>query len=357
LGSRRRGRRVTKSDRQSAVKLIDEARLAGANTKAACELLGINKRTYERWRKNPDGDQRKGPNTEPANKLSKLERDKVLRMANSKEFMDKPPSQIVPILADRGNYIASESSFHRILKAQGMNTHRGKSKARTRKKPDELVATGPNQVYSWDITYLQTDVVGTFLYLYMVMDIYSRKVVGYAVHEEQSSEHAAAMIEAICRAEGIKRNQVYLHSDNGGPMKGATMLATLQRLGVMPSFSRPSVSNDNPYSEALFKTVKYCPLYPSKPFESVCEATSWVSRFVHWYNEEHLHSGIRFVTPGSRHRGEDIEIIANRKRVYEQARKRRPSRWSRETRNWDHIGEVSLNPLKGKSESCINKAA
>lgn len=352
-----RGRRVIKSDRDLTVESIDEARAAGASVKAACELLSIDRRTYERWRKNPDGDQRKGPLTEPANKLSDAERLEVLRLANSAEFMDKSPSQIVPTLADRGEFIASESSFYRILKSEGMNAHRGKAKAPTRKKPEELVATAPNQVYSWDITFLKTNVAGMFLYLYFVMDIYSRKIVGYAVHEEQNSEHAAAMIEAICRAEGVDKNQLVLHSDNGGPMKGATMLATLQRLGVMPSFSRPSVSDDNPYSEALFKTTKYCPMYPSKPFEGVSDAISWVKRFVYWYNEEHLHSGIKFVTPGSRHRGEDREIMAKRKKVYEQAQQRNPNRWSGKIRNWDHISEVLLNPLKGKSESCTKKAA
>lgn len=339
------------------MKTIDEARAAGVCAKAACELLGIDKRTYERWRKNPGGDRRRGPNTEPANKLSDDERKEVVRIANSNEFMDKSPSQIVPILADREQYVASESSFYRILKAEGMNTHRGKAKAPTRKKPDELIATAPNQVYSWDITYLKTNVAGVFLYLYFVLDIYSRKIVGYTVHEEQNSDHAAEMIESICRAEGIDQDQLTLHSDNGGPMKGATMLATLQKLGVTPSFSRPSVSDDNPYSEALFKTTKYCQMYPTKPFEGVFDALTWAKRFVYWYNEEHLHSGIKFVTPGSRHRGEDEAIMEKRRKVYEQAKQRNPNRWSGRTRNWDHITEVSLNPLKVKQESCTKNAA
>lgn len=337
--------------------MIEEAKAAGASVKAACELLEISKRTYERWRKRPDGDGRKGPITEPANKLSEEERQQILCIANSKEFMDKSPSQIVPKLADRGEYIASESSFYRILKAEGMNAHRGKSKAPTKQKPQELVATAPNQVYSWDITYLKTNVTGIFLYLYFVMDIYSRKIVGFSVHEKQSSERAAAMIEAICRAERIDKNQLTLHSENGGPMKGATMLATLRRLEILPSFSKPSVSDDNPYSEALFKTTKYCSMYPSKPFEGVSDALSWCKRFVYWYNEEHLHSGIKFVTPGARHRGEDEAIMASRKQIYEQARQRNPYRWSGNTRNWDHVSEVWLNPLKGKSDSCREKAA
>ncbi len=148
-----------------------------------------------------------------------------------------------------------------------------------------------------------------------------------------------------------------LHSDNGGPMKGATMLATLKRLGVIPSFSRPSVSDDNPFSESLFKTTKYCPQYPSKPFESIFGALEWVRTFVSWYNEEHLHSGIRFVTPGSRHRGEDIGMLEARHLVYETSKKRNPSRWSSKTRNWDHIKKVFLNCLKEKTDSCNKIAA
>ncbi len=271
--------------------------------------------------------------------------------------MDKPPSQIVPSLADKGTYVASESSFYHVLKANKLAAHRGKSKPAVRQKPKELTATGPNQIYSWDITYLKSEVAGIFFYLYFFMDIYSRKIVGYGVHEEQSAEHASVMIEAICTAEGISRDQLTLHSDNGGPMKGATMVATLKRLGVIPSFSRPSVSDDNPYSESLFKTTKYCPQYPGKPFESVHAALGWVKTFVAWYNEDHLHSGIRYVTPGSRHRGEDMEILSARDKVYAAAKKRRPNRWSRQTRNWGHIKDVFLNCLKGKSDSCNKIAA
>lgn len=300
---------------------------------------------------------RRGPVTEPANKLSEEERQEILNIANSAEYRDKSPAQIVPLLADKGVYLASESSFYRVLKAAGLDAHRGRSKPATRKRPKELVATRPNQIYSWDITYLKSTVAGMFFYLYFFMDVYSRKIVGYAVHEEQSGDHGSRLIDEISRTEGIDKDQLTLHSDNGGPMKGATMLATLQRLGVMPSFSRPSVSNDNPYSESLFKTAKYCPQYPSKPFDSIAAALEWVTGFVKWYNEEHLHSGICFVTPASRHRGEDIELLGRRREVYEIARQQRPERWSGSTRNWDYLDEVLLNCLKGKSKSCNRMAA
>jgi len=352
-----RGRRINLEDRIETVKRVEEASDSGCRIKLACKAIGIDKRTFERWRKDPSGDKRFGPIAEPANKLSEPERQEIIRVANSKEYRDKSPAQIVPLLADTNMYIASESSFYRVLKAVGLDAHRSRSKPTTRKKPRALIATGPNQVYSWDITYLKSNVAGMFFYLYFVMDIYSRKIVGYAVHEEQNADHASKMIDRICKTEDIKRDQLTLHSDNGGPMKGATMLATLQRLGVMPSFSRPSVSDDNPFSESLFKTTKYCPIFPSNPFESVSSALNWVKTFVSWYNEEHLHSGIRFVTPGSRHRGEDIEILANRHRVYEQAKNNRPDRWSGKTRNWDNIKEVSLNCLKEKKDSCNKMAA
>ena len=134
-------------------------------------------------------------------------------------------------------------------------------------------------------------------------------------------------------------------------MKGATMLSTLQRLGVIPSFSRPSVSDDNPYAESLFRTLKYTPAFPNQPFASLADARAWVARFVHWYNEEHRHSKIRFVTPGQRHRGEDIAILANRHRVYQTAQQANPARWSRHTRDWTPIDHVWLNPPKEHIET------
>ena len=146
--------------------------------------------------------------------------------------------------------------------------------------------------------------------------------------------------------EGVLGDDLVLHSDNGSPMKGATMLATLQRLGVMPSFSRPSVSDDNPYSEALFKTLKYHPGFPDKPFESLEEAQRWVAGFVRWYNELHRHSALRFVTPGQRHRGEDIAVLEQRHALYEAAKVGHPERWSGSTRNWEPEGTVYLNPGK-----------
>jgi transposase InsO family protein len=168
--------------------------------------------------------------------------------------------------------------------------HRGKAKPKTSKRPKTHTAKGPNQVWTWDITYLPASIKGMFFYLYMIVDIYSRKIITWEIHEEQSDDLAALLIKKAYLSEGINGKDIVLHSDNGSPMKGATMLATLQNLGVVPSFSRPSVSNDNPYSESLFKTLKYKPGYPSKPFENLDSARTWVHEFVNWYNLKHKHS-------------------------------------------------------------------
>ena len=346
-------------ERKEIIEWVTQASNDGARQAKACEVIGISAKTFQRWAQpcnTQDG--RIIASHTPSNKLTALERQRIIKVSNEAQFANLPPSQIVPALADDGRYIASESSFYRVLKEHNQLKHRDKSKpARKEYKPKALVAYTPNQVYTWDITYLPSRIKGIFFYLYLVMDVFSRKVVGWQVHSEELSELASNLMTDICQREGVERGQVTLHSDNGSPMKGATMLATLQELGVMPSFSRPSVSNDNPYSESLFRTLKYRPEYPEKPFEGLSDARSWVKGFVYWYNNEHRHSGIKFVTPEQRHTGKDIDVLENRKQVYMDAKARNPSRWSREIKNWDHIKEVKLNPEKSKSEVKENKAA
>ncbi len=266
-------------------------------------------------------------------------------------------NQIVPDLADKGVYIASVSSFYGVLQQAGQLTRRGKAKFPVHQKPEAVVATRPNQVWSWDITYLRSTILGVFFYLYMIVDIYSRKIVGWDVFETEDSEHASGLFYKAYLREGITGDDLLLHSDNGSPMKGATMLATLQKLGVAPSFSLPGVSNDNPYSEALFKTLKYQSVYPQRPFDSVEEARLWVADFTEWYNEIHRHSEIKFVTPCQRHRGEGIDILAQRRQLYEQMKKESPARWSGDVRNWQPGEEVSLNPGKPVQDRINLKAA
>jgi putative transposase len=284
----------------------------------------------------------------PANKLSEIERKLILRTAESAEFQDKSPRQIVPLLADRGEYVGCESSFYRVMKIAKLLMHRGRAKSKSTYRPKALTATKPNQVYTWDITYLLSNVRGIFFYLYLFLDIFSRKIVGFRVHDREAMELSAPLLAEICARENIIEGQLTVHADNGGSMKGATMLATMEKLGVEKSFSRPSVSDDNPFSESLFKTLKYCPIYPTKPFESAEAAQAWVVTFVHWYNEVHLHSAIGFVTPSSRHSGLDIEILKQRELVYAEAKRKNPNRWSKEARNWDRVAIVNLNSLKEK---------
>jgi len=346
-------------EREEIVSLINTARKSGARQAAACEIVGISAKTCQRWSL-PSNiiDKRLNSGRAPKNKLTALERLRILKVVNEPEYADLAPSQIVPRLADEGRYIASESTIYRILRAEKQLQHRQNSKpTNPAKRPRALVATGPNQIYTWDITYLPTLIQGVFLYLYLVLDIYSRKIVGWQVHAEERSGLAADLMTDICQREGVKHHQVTLHSDNGSPMKGATMLATLQQLGIIPSFSRPSVSNDNPYSESLFRTLKYRPNYPGQPFSDLQAARAWVQEFVDWYNHEHCHSAIKFVTPVQRHTGEDVKLLANRKQVYLKAKSENSLRWSGDIRNWDLIKEVHLNPEKKKIEIEENKAA
>ena len=325
--------------------LVDEAARAGARQERVCELLALDVRTLQRWRKMGVGDDlREGPRTVPGNKLTPGERQQILTIANSPEHRDLSPKQIVPRLADQGCYVASEASFYRVLRAEGQVRHRERARPATHSRPRELVARRPNQVWTWDITYLLSPAKGVYFYLYLVLDLFSRKIVGWQVHACESAQLAGELLAATCLREGVQRDQVALHQDNGAPMKCGTFLALLQELGVAPSFSRPGVSDDNPFVEALFRTLKYRPEYPDHPFASLAAARDFIARFVSWYNTQHLHGNIRFVTPELKHAGGDVALLAARQRVYEQARARRPERWSRSTRNWTPIEEVVLNP-------------
>lgn len=342
-----------------AISAIYLAMQQGARQKKSCEVVGITCKTFQNWLRYGVVDKRRIVEKNPANKLTQTEEKEVLEICNSKEFMNKSPKQIVPELADQGVYLASESSFYRILRKSGQLEHRGRSaKPRNVARPKEHKATGPNQVWSWDITYLASTVRGKFFYLYLFMDIYSRKIVGWEVYERESAENAATVLQKTRLREGVPHSRkLVLHSDNGSPMKGATMLATMQKIGVMPSFSRPSVSNDNPFSESLFKTMKYGPHFPQKPFSSVEDARGWVASFALWYNFSHRHSGLKFVTPVQRHTGQDKEILKKRSAVYELAKSKNPERWSQDIRDWSHDEVMVLNPSKEVADIVALKKA
>jgi transposase InsO family protein len=289
----------------------------------------------------------------PARGPGEEERRAIVEVSNSSAYRDLSPWQIVAQLADSGRYLGSESSFYRVLKQNDLLSHRQKSKAHVDNRPRALLARNPNEVWSWDITYMNSPLRGAYYFLYLVEDIFSRLIVGWPLEEVESAEHAARLIERACQEQGIAKGNLTLHSDNGAPMKGATMLATLERLGVAPSLSHPSVSDDNLYSESLFKTLKYRPSYPDGSFGGLDQAREWVRHFVQWYNTEHHHSAIRFVTPQSRHLGLDKAILAKRSAVYKNAKRLNPLRWSRHTRNWSAITEVHLNPKKETIENPV----
>jgi transposase InsO family protein len=314
--------------------------------KPACLCVGISVRTYQRWVNAPGGeDRRRGPCTPPSHRLSEEERRAVLKLVSRREYRNLSPEQVVAKAASQGIYVASESTIRRILKEHRLATYRGRAKpGQPRHKPKQFVACKPLQVLTWDITYLRdATVAGRYFFLYCYIDIWSRRILGWAVHEEQSAEHAGRLLRDLCAQHGIGPSCV-VHSDNGGPMKGATMLATMQKLGIVKSFSRPGVSDDNPFIESLYRHLKYAPSYPTKGFATIDQARQWVSRFVDWYNHEHLHSSIAYVTPDDRHHGRDLAQLDTRRRVYEQARLRNPRRWTKPPRGWHRPRVVMLNP-------------
>jgi len=342
------------NERISLIELVREARSNGARLDMACEAAALSKRTYRRWYKagKIQTDKRATAiRPEPANKLKEYENQQIVDVCNEARFSSLPPSQIVPTLLDEGVYIASEASFYRVLRVNEQSNHRGRSRqSAVRSKPKAYAATGPNQIWSWDITYCASVVKGQFYYLYMFEDIYSRKIVGYEVYDRECGELAAQLMQRNMLREQCFNQPLVLHSDNGAPMKCLTMKAKLEELGVTASLSRPSVSNDNPYSESLFRTLKYRPQWPSKGFKSLTETREWVENFVTWYNDEHKHSKLNFVSPGKRHAMQDKEILAHRKRVLEAAKERNPIRFANGIRNCDPIGAVMLNPDKVPDE-------
>ena len=338
-------------DRQAITRDIATAHQAGARLALACETAGIDIRTHQRWQSAPDparGDGR--PHAQrltPGHALSVEERASLLKVANETRFAAMPPARIVPMLADEGIYLASESTFSRVLRDHGQTAHRGRAKApRAARPPTTHIATAIKQVWCWDMTYLPSTVVGRWFYLYLILDLYSRKVVGWEVHCTDCADHAAHLVQRTALAEEIGAMLIkpVLHGDNGATLKATTVLAMLHWLGVKPSYSRPRVSNDNPYAESIFRTAKYRPEFPPNGFADEAAAHAWACTFVSWYNHDHRHSGIGYVSPAQRHAGEDVAILAARHEVYQRARANNPARWSGATRNWSHCGSVALNP-------------
>jgi putative transposase len=340
-----------REDRQTLAAEIAAACATGARLAPACALAGIDLRTFQRWRGGAglvQADRRpEAVRPRPQHALSEAERARIVELANAPRFASTPPARIVPALADEGIYVASEASFHRVLRDHGQMQRRGRARPpRTVGPRSTHVATAPGQVWCWDVTFLPTRVQGRWFYLYVILDLFSRKIVGFEVHDADQAEHAAHLVRRTALVEGIHARALrpVLHGDNGPSVKATTVAAMLHWLGIAPSHSRPRVSDDNAYAEALFRTAKYRPDFPSAGFADLVAARQWAAGFVHWYNHEHRHSGIRYITPAQRHAGGDGPILAARHALYQQACERNPRRWSGRTRNWTPIGAVTLNP-------------
>jgi len=323
----------TAQQRIEILALVDEATSAGVRRHKACEVIGIAASTLRRWRPNgttqvlhdarPDADR-----PTPGNAYTEAEQALIIDACNSTEHRSLPPSQIVPKLADQGLYIGSESTFYRVLKAHGQLSERGRAKRRENSKTlTTHTATGPNQVWMMDVTWLPSRVRGQYFYLYMVEDLFSRYGVHWEVFSEENSEHTCHVIEQSMWREKCLLDPPVLHRDNGSVLKSQMVNAKIQSLGLTSSHSRPRVSNDNAFVESMFRTLKYCPSWPSEGFSGLEEAQEWAGDFMRWYNHEHRHSSLKFVTPHQRHTGKDKVILAKRQELYQQAKARNPSRW------------------------------
>lgn len=281
------------------------------------------------------------PNT--PNQLSDDENQAFLNALNSPQYRDLPPEAAVAAMADAGIYYGSASTAYRLLREHGLVKRRPQTETEAKRKPKPHCAKAPREVWSWDITYLPCRIKGAWYYLYLIMDIYSRKIVGAEVYEEETAERAAQLIRKTAIKEHIIGKHVILHSDNGAPMKGFTMQAMMNHLGIEKSYSRPHTSDDNAYSESLFRTLKNMPQYPESGFASLEEARRWTAEFVEWYNTCHLHSALQYLTPEQVHSGKAEEILQQREEVYRLAQQRTPQRWRNGLRKWTLPKVVWLN--------------
>lgn len=316
--------------------------------KVLCKHIGISDRTIQRWNKFGVNDKRKGAKKHIPRKLTKKESKQIYQTACNTEYKDMNPHEIYNSLLDNGIYMASASSFYRILREQKAITHRTESKEGTsRKKPDELKATKPNQIWMWDITWLKRDITGLYYYAYVIEDLYDRSIVGWAIYDHENDQNAKELFERITKKENA--HPEFVHSDNGNPMKGITLVAFYYQLGIVPSFSRPRVSDDNPYIESFFKTLKHTCGYP-RYFTSITNAREWFANFINWYNQEHKHSGLQYVTPMQKRTGKHISIFRKRNKILQAAKETHPERWGcRSTKRYSVVKAEYLNPAENKS--------
>lgn len=274
-------------------------------------------------------DGRKGSQRHVKHKLTAEEEENVYQTAVSPEFCDSTPEEIVAILAERGVYLASPSTFYRILRERKALQHRSESKKPTPPRESTYIeVTKPNQAWAWDITWLKTDVAGLFYYAYNIIDLFDRSLVGWSIEANESDIHSTQLFKRVIR--DLEVVPKIVHADNGHPMRGITLAVLLDILCVSRSYSRPRCSNDNAFIESLHKTLKYSVGYP-KYFTSLEHARGWYADFVNWYNTVHLHSALGYVTPAQRRSGEAEAIYASRNATILKARELNPLRWRRNT--------------------------
>ena len=303
---------------------------AGIGTRAASTLTGLVRSTETRRRgaaRLPTPAASTDPAPEPVNKLTDLERHRVLDVLDSARFVDRAPLEVFAQLLDEGTYLCSVSTMYRVLRENTQVAERRRLARHPAKTCPELVATAARQVYSWDITKLAGPVKGQYFDAYVMIDIYSRYIVGVHVHTHESGVLARELMEQIFAVHGIPN---VVHADRGTSMTSKTVAALLADLEVTRSHSRPRVSNDNPYSESLFKTLKYGPEFPER-FGSLGEAREFMESFTNWYNHEHRHTGIGLHTPADVHFGFAAGKAADRRDVLDAARKQHPHRFGTTT--------------------------
>jgi len=312
------------------------AHTGAVSVKRACAAFGVNERSYRYRRQRDDGrlplrlppePKVRGPH--PA-ALSAAEKEQIIATLCEPRFVDLAPAQVYSTLLDDGVYLCSERQMYRVLAERGLVRERrrgGHQRAGSYGVP-RLEADAPNRVWTWDITALRGPVKGVKYFLYTILDIFSRKVVGWSIHENESEKHARRLITQTCRRYGVDRDQLTIHADRGSPMIAGTVAELLNELGVAKSHSRPRVSNDNPFIESHFKTLKYRPDYPAR-FDSISHARSWTRSFVHWYNEVHYHSGIGYLRPADLHAGNHTAIIERRQATLDAAAEAHPERFTK----------------------------
>jgi len=303
------------------VNIIDE-RSSCLPLSTACEWISFPKSTYYRQKLGP----KKSKPRRSARRLSIDERQAVLDLFHEERFIDMAPPQVYTHLLDEGRYLASERTMYRILAANNEVKERRRLRKHPKYSKPELLATGPKQLWSWDLTRLRGPNKLEYYHLYVMLDVYSRYVVGWMLAYQETATLAKSFIDETCRSEGIARDTLTIHADRGPSMKSKTVAELYAHLGVTKSHSRPRVSNDNPYSESQFKTMKYCLTYPDR-FGSIEDARSFCRDFFEWYNNEHYHSGIKMLTPAMVHNGEAEQILTARANTKAKAFERHRNRF------------------------------